>query len=282
MSSVLFILFFITSYSTLSIASSNLLEAMPDYSRMVRSDEWLKNKGYIYQGFHWIGEVIFDAIRLNANLFSVDSAKIITAVIPFYLITRMVDEPVQNNFYDPCCHKNVNQLPKACSALARHGVAVPMIVLSSMALFAKDPDLRLTGRMVAIGLPFVQSGKDIIKNLDFKCCLRPWHEDFSRKKRSCGGFPSGHLATMTYMTALFGMRHGPAWGIPLGVFGTFVAVNFLACNRHYLSQLVAGVGLGLLFAVAASKVVDTKLAEQWSFEPAIDQDSVGLRVAYCF
>jgi hypothetical protein len=246
------------------------------------SQLWLRKKGYIYQGMHWIGEIVADAVRLNINLFSLDSAKIITAIAPWYLLTRMVDEDVQDTFYDSSCHSNIHQFPKSCHWFARHGVAIPMIVLSSLAIFANDPDLQLTGRMTAIGLPFVHSGKDIIKNLRFKCCLRPWHENFSRKKRSSGGFPSGHVANMTYMAALFGIRHGPAWGIPLTLCGLFVGLDFLNCNRHYLSQIVAGVGLGLLFAVAASKVVDTKLEERWSIMPMQEPDCVGIKVVYAW
>ena len=78
------------------------------------------------------------------------------------------------------------------------------------------------------------------------------------------------MANVVYMATLFGMRHGPAWGIPLGLFASFVFADFLNCNRHYLSQLVAGAGLGVIFAVAASKVVDKKLAERYSFSCGVD------------
>lgn len=213
---------------------------------------------------YYFGELVVDAVRLNINLFSVDSAKIITSFTPFYLSARWIDERIQSNFYDPSCHKNVNQLPDKCHQTAQHGVAVPMIGLSGLALYGWTEDLRQTGRMIAIGLPFVHSGKDVIKKLRFKCCLRPWHQDFSSKKRSSGGFPSGHMANVSYMTTLMWMRHGPKWGIPLSLFSSLVFADFLNCNRHYLSQLIAGVGLGVLFAFAANKVVERKLSERVS------------------
>jgi membrane-associated phospholipid phosphatase len=222
----------------------------------------------------FVGGIIIDAASLLRNLFSVSSAKILTGFTPLYILTRMHDERIQKHFYDECHHHNINQFPRHCHNIAHYGVGVPMVALSSLAIFAHDEDLRLTARMFAIGLPFVQSGKDIIKKLRFKACLRPWHENYSRHQRSSGGFPSGHMANVVYMATLFGMRHGPAWGIPLGLFASFVFADFLNCNRHYLSQLVAGAGLGVIFAVAASKVVDKKLAERYSFSCGVDSQGV--------
>jgi len=206
-----------------------------------------------------LGSLVQDALELNYNLLSLDSVKIITGITAPYLLLRMADDRMQSTFYDPATHTNICQLPQSCHKVAKYGVGIPMVALSSLALFAHDPDLRLTGRMLAIGLPFVQSGKDIIKKLRFNCCLRPWHQDFSNKERSSGGFPSGHMANAVYMTTLFGMRHGFWWGMPLGMLSTFVFADFFNCNRHYPSQLVAGVGLGMLFAFAADKVISKRL-----------------------
>ncbi len=237
-------------------------------------------RDFFYRSIHFFGEIIVDATRLMHNLFSVDSAKIATLVTPFYLITRSLDEQIQKPFYDPAGHKNCNQLPRSCHDFAKNSVAIPMVGLSSLAIFATDSDLALTARMLAIGLPFVQSGKDIIKSLRFTSCLRPWNENFCQTERSSGGFPSGHIANISYMAMLFGMRHGLRWAIPLTALGIFVAADFLNCNRHYLSQLVAGAGLGVIFAVAASKVVDTKIMDHWSINRA-DQGT-GLKIAYLF
>ncbi len=217
-----------------------------------------------------LGEIFCDAGSLLKNLFSVSSAKVITSFIPLYVLSRVHDEKIQANFYDPSNHKNINQFPKHCHSIAHYGIGFPIVALSSLAFFANDEDLRLTGRMFAIGLPFVHSGKDIIKKLRFKSCLRPWHENFDRHHRSSGGFPSGHMANVMFMASLFGMRHGPAWGVSLGLFAGFVFVDFVNCNRHYFSQLVAGAGLGLIFALAASKVVDKKLSERCSFSCNVD------------
>lgn len=218
-----------------------------------------KKNRIIHKAAHFIGEIIVDALMLNLNILSMRTVHVLTGFTPVYLASRMIDERVQNHFYDGDHHKNIFQLPQKCHNVAHYGVGVPMVFLSSLALWGWTEDLRMTARLFAIGLPFVHSGKDIIKKLRFNACLRPWHENFGRDKRSSGGFPSGHMANVVYMTALFGMRHGPAWGIPLGLFATFVFVDFLNCNRHYLSQLFAGAGLGLIFAFAANTVISQKL-----------------------
>lgn len=237
----------------------------------------------MYDGAYFLGEIIVDALRLQRNLFTLDSAKILTAITPFYLTTRMMDEDIQSNFYDCAAHKNIHQFPKACHHIAQKGIGVPMVALSSLALFAKDEDLRLTARIFAIGLPFVQSGKDLIKKIDTKACLRPWHEEFNHKHRSLGGFPSGHMANVTYMTALFGMRHGWKFGVPLGCFAAFVFADFLNCNRHYFSQLVAGAGLGLLYAFAANKVVEKKLSERLEIAMvSTERGDPGIKMVYHF
>ena len=220
-----------------------------------------KSSGYVHRGARFIGEIIIDALAINFNLFSINSAKIITAFIPPYIIVRQFDETIQSNFYDQQHHKNINQFPTAAHQAAKYGVGIPMVGLSSLALWAPDEDLRMTARIFAIALPFVHSGKDIIKNLNCKACLRPWHEDFGKDCRSSGGFPSGHMANVTFMATLFGMRHGPRWGVPLGLLATFVCADFLNCNRHYGSQLIAGACLGIMFAYAANTVIDKKLSE---------------------
>jgi membrane-associated phospholipid phosphatase len=136
-----------------------------------------------------------------------------------------------------------------------------MVFLSSLSIWGWTEDIRYTGLLTFIGLPFVQSGKDIIKRARFKACLRPWHEQFSNEKRSSGGFPSGHTANVVFMTTLWWMRHGPKWGVPLALFSTLVMADFINCNRHYVSQIVAGAGLGVVVACAANKVIERKLSD---------------------
>lgn len=253
------------------------------YAKNIYCTKKIKKQRRIYKAARFFGEIIVDAVMLQVKLFTMQSVHVIAGFTPFYLASRMVDERLQNNFYDHTCHANIYQLPQRCHDIAHYGVGVPMVFLSSLAVWGWNEDLRMTARMFAIGLPFVHSGKDIIKKLRFKSCLRPWHEKFDKNNRSSGGFPSGHMANAVYMTALFGMRHGAKWGIPLGIFASFVFVDFLNCNRHYLSQLVAGAGLGLLFAYAANAVISQKLEARWSIECVTMADSsTAFNVTYRF
>ena len=253
------------------------------YPRNIYCTKKIKKQRLMHKASRFFGEIIVDAVMLHVKLLSMQSVHIITGFMPFYLASRMADERIQNNFYDNSNHKNILQLPQKCHDIAHYGIGVPMVFLSSLALWGWNEDLRTTARIFAIGLPFVHSGKDIIKKLRFKSCLRPWHEQFDKKHRSSGGFPSGHMANVVYMTSLFGMRHGAAWGIPLGLFASFVFADFLNCNRHYLSQLIAGAGLGLLFAYAANTVIDQKLEARWSVECVTTMhDTAAFNVTYRF
>ena len=95
--------------------------------------------------------------------------------------------------------------------------------------------------------------------MDFDICRRPWHEKFSCKERALGGFPSGHTAEAVYTALLYGLRMGPRYAIPTGTIALIIAATFISCNRHYLSQIVAGAGLGTLFALSADKVIEKHL-----------------------
>jgi len=85
------------------------------------------------------------------------------------------------------------------------------------------------------------------------------------------------------MATLWGLRHGPRWAFPIGAFGVFVLVDFINCNRHYLSQMIAGAGLGMIYGFAASKVVDKKLSENWCFDVSTNlQGDTCLQIGYKF
>lgn len=231
----------------------------------------------------FLGNAVMDALWLHRYIFSSTSACIATGFLPFYLTARTIDEDVQSRFYDSLRHKNVEQLPSTCHKIAKSGIAIPMIGLSSLMFFAHDEDLRTTARVYAIGLPFVHSGKDAIKAIKTKACLRPWHESFSCEKRSSGGFPSGHMANVAYTATLFGMRHGLKFGVPLGLFSAFVLVDFVNCNRHYISQLIAGAGLGMVYAFAANKVVERHITPNFTCcLRTCNNGAPGISLAYKF
>ena len=209
-----------------------------------------------------IGEFVLDILRLHGKLFTWDSYKVLAGFFPPFIAARMADERVHCCFYDRSCHKNINQMPKGCQTAARFGISIPIVTLGSMMFWSSDEDKRMTRYIFLLGMPFVIFGKSVLKKFRIKACLRPWNENFSCEERASGGFPSGHMADAAYMLVLYGKRFGPRYAIPLTFTATFLAATFISCNRHLVSQMVAGFGLGTMFALAADKLIDSKLAKK--------------------
>ena len=70
-------------------------------------------------------------------------------------------------------------------------------------------------------------------------------------------FPSGHAQTMftlaTALTILF-----PRWGIPLFFVAGAVSISRIILTSHYLSDVIAGAGVGILFTLAVKYYFDRK------------------------
>lgn len=211
---------------------------------------------------YFLGNLGYDAAMLFRNLFHWDSFKVIMTTFPFFIGARMIDEKLQNCFFDFDRKKNRNCPARWCRELARVSIGVPIGLLGTQAFLSHNDDMRITSQVFLLGMPFVLFSKDLIKKLNFEMCKRPRHEKFAPDQRCYGGCPSGHMAEAIFMAALYGKRFGPDLGVPLGIVAAFVGSVFLACNRHYVSQLVAGAGFGLLFALAADKVIDSKIARK--------------------
>ena len=73
-------------------------------------------------------------------------------------------------------------------------------------------------------------------------------------------FPSGHAQTAftlaTALTILF-----PRYGIPLFVIAGAVAISRLVLTAHYLSDVIAGAGIGILCTMAVKYFFDRKKIE---------------------
>jgi membrane-associated phospholipid phosphatase len=232
-----------------------------------------------------LATLLQDVIWLNTNIFSLNTFKIVTSFFPIYIGARMMDEPLQDNFFCFSHKKNIRQLPFWCHELTRMSLAVPIILLGSQAFLSKDPEFRLSGRMLLLGMPFVIFGKKLLKGINADGCLRPWHQDFYRKnkKRAGGGFPSGHMAQAVYVATLYGMRYGAKLAVPLSLLAIGIGAVFLNCNRHYFSQLVAGAALGTVYAYAANSLIDWRLSQHVKAGMAVDSNgSPGFKVSYDF
>lgn len=209
----------------------------------------------------FMGNIFEDILVLNRNLFLWNSFKVVATTFPLFVGARMIDEKLQNCFYDSNNHKNLNQMPAWCHDVAKASIAFPIVFLGLKGLLSKDKDEQYTSKIMLVGMPFVIWTKKLVKQMKFQACLRPWNEKFSCEERSFGGFPSGHMAQAMYTAVLYGVRYGPRYSIPLGVLAGFLGVTFVTCNRHYISQVIGGASFGTMYALAANTLVNSKMTE---------------------
>jgi hypothetical protein len=230
-----------------------------------------------------IRDVAQEVIGIHCNILSWDTFAIITTAFPFFVAARMVDEDLQSCFYDRSCHKNRRQFPDWCHDVANWAISVPIGILALSTLFTDDEEFFETNKTFLVGVIFVVSGKVLLKKFDFDFCLRPWHEKFSSVKRAHGGFPSGHMAEVTYITLMYGLRYGASFAIPLTLLALGVGATFLNCNRHYLSQLIGGAAFGAIYALACHRWINHKLAEGLSCYLTVSTDGApALNIDYVF
>ncbi len=73
-------------------------------------------------------------------------------------------------------------------------------------------------------------------------------------------FPSGHAQTIftlaTALTLIF-----PRWGIPLFIVAAAVSISRIVLTSHYLSDVIAGAGIGILFTLAIKYYFDQRKIE---------------------
>lgn len=245
----------------------------------------IKRKKYCFCASPFKGDwnILHDASYIIKNIFLWDTYSVIVGAFPLYIAGCMEDDDLQYYFYDKMHHKNINQLPSWCHTVADASTVVPMVILGSCAFFSHDTDLCTTSRVFAVGIPLILLGKDLIKQIKVDIGLRPWNEYFDCKKRSYGGFPSGHMAELIYATVLYGKRFGARFAVPLGALSASVAGIFISCNRHYLSQLIAGAAWGAIFALASDKVVESNLSQSLKIGFNVTrQGNPALHISYSF
>ena len=248
----------------------------------IRSCKKKKKERLSYRIINGTATILKEAILLNGNLFSANSAKVFTAFTPFYITMRMADHPVHEYFYDAHNHKNIRQLPDTVCKVVNKMGDVGIISLTSLAFFASDERLRLTARIFGIGAASALLAKDLIKIGKCEAAVRPWNEKF-KKKRTYGGFPSGHMIEASYMATVWGLQYGWKAAVPLLLFAGLSFGVLVNCNRHYVSQIVAGAGVGVAYGLAANTLINTKIAETITFDFKIDERALPtISLAYNF
>jgi len=193
--------------------------------------------------------------EFNKKIVSLDTIKIIAAGVPVYVVARILDKSTHKVFYCSAHHCNKRQMPNTLYHGVNVGLGVLMIGMASLSFYKADRHLQRTAQLYALTLPYTWAAKKILKTIKWDGCRRPKNQWFDKHKKYYGGCPSGHMMEIMYTAVLFGTQMGPRFGIPLGIFAGAVALESINCNRHFLSQLVAGAGVGVILGVAANKAL---------------------------
>ena len=159
-------------------------------------------------------------------------------------------------FYDQPAHRNTHQPHWLIPELGKRGFKYIRYILVAMSLWPLlDPLSREAHLVMVICTIWMSVIKRVLKNfvnmLRIRAALRPPNEAFPRGLYF-GGFPSGHVsqAFMAVVAVYY------VWGPNLLVYAlicqTMLTAIWVICtNRHYVSQVIAGLCLGTVYAYAS-------------------------------
>eukprot|EP01129_Flabellula_baltica_P017632 TRINITY_DN9831_c0_g1_i1.p1 TRINITY_DN9831_c0_g1~~TRINITY_DN9831_c0_g1_i1.p1 ORF type:complete len:317 (-),score=40.76 TRINITY_DN9831_c0_g1_i1:63-968(-) len=191
-------------------------------------------------------------------IFVMVSEKTFFALFPFaiiFLVVRYADHFVHNIFYDDKRHVNTTESPRLVTDIGKKGVKFINILAILITVFMYQ-DFKIPVFLIE-GTVYVSCVKRFIKrNIDklkLDISLRPPNEDYDHEKKFYGGLPSGHMAQSAF--CMFVCAHNSSSSqIPLiYIFQNVICAAYLVMsNRHFSSQLVAGVALGYIFSLAST------------------------------
>lgn len=234
----------------------------------------------------YLRKYFYDSGKIVKNLFDMRSMKVITGVSPFYIAGRWIDPHLQQKFYDPVTKKNIHQPPRGVKILFEDVfMALPFIYFGGQGFVHRNPVERRAAQLFVTGFLWAWGSKILVKQFKHDGAIRPPHEDFDQSKPTHGGSPSGHSAMAAFMATYWGMYKGKKYGIPLGIYTGLIMSIAVTGNYHYISQVIAGAGFGVLFGVAAHTTLGEILDEETKISFGVTQDSKGnpgFRVGYSF
>ena len=249
------------------------------FSLESRSAQWKRTCAKRIQTRKKIKNGVKDVCRyiaeMNKNVFSYDTMKVVTGMVPFYIGARALDPIIHECSYCRDGHKNINQVPNLFYHWTNEGLMGCMALTLGTSLWFRDDHAVLVGQVLCGGILSVWVAKNVIKRIELDANLRPWNEHFSSECRAYGGFPSGHASVTSFMATLYGLQYGPKMAFPLGIYAAASFIIGANTNRHYVSQLVAGVALGVSYAIAANKVVDKEAEKKSPLSFGISTDAKG-------
>src|SRR4029078_13565446 len=142
---VVSILFFTHSSTVLPVCDFTARSQAKPFS----GEAWpLHTYGYrhISPGFTPPGETVFtiaqDIVGIHLNIISFSTYKIFVTTFPFFIAARMIDERLENCFYDTKHHRNINQMDDAFHMFAKHSIVFPFFLAGALSFGAHDEDLK--------------------------------------------------------------------------------------------------------------------------------------------
>lgn len=168
-----------------------------------------------------------------------------------------MDGRVHKEFYDQKDHKNIHQLPEWLSNCGKKGFKYLRHLLLIAAVWPGSHALSREANMVLILCTvwmsvFKRFLKKFVDSMHIRPALRPPNQSFPRGMYF-GGFPSGHVSqcfvAMLIVYHVWGLSNLMGLALLAQTLITFVWV--VSANRHYLSQVIAGLSLGAVYGFAA-------------------------------
>ncbi len=96
--------------------------------------------------------------------------------------------------------------------------------------------------------------------------------------RDSDSFPSGHTAASFAGAAFLHERYGPRLGMPAYVLASFTALTRVAARKHFLDDVIAGAGLGLM----STWLFVTPCCDAGSFEASARPDAFPWRLVFVY
>ncbi len=103
--------------------------------------------------------------------------------------------------------------------------------------------------------------------------LRPDHTDLA-------AFPSGHASESFALATVAASQYGWKAGVPAYVLASFVGYTRMESNKHYLSDVLFGAGLGIACGRAVFKVRRRGHPDRYAFTPFVSPGGGGVAVFF--
>ena len=234
----------------------------------------------------FFNKVFIDSVDIWKKVFTLDSMKVLTVAMPFYLVGRKTDESIHRQLYNQTTHTNKHQPPEWLETLLYGEVmAIPLLGYGILGLLHTDAVERRAAQIFSTGLLWAWASKIVVKEV-FRtdANLRPWCQGFSQHEQTHGGNPSGHTTMAAYLATYMWLHKGPGLGALASVYAVAIAGMSVAINHHYFSQVIAGAGFGALFGMASYSVFsDWNLPENLTVSFDLNnQAQLALKIAYDF